>query len=384
MLCLAFGVLIGPKALGWLDLNEWGQEWAILREAARLTLAVALMGTALRIPREYLIRHWRTPALLTTAGMVLTWLCASVVVHATLDLALWAAVLAGAVITPTDPVLAGTIVTGDLAERKVPARIRHTLSAESGANDGLAYPLVMLPIVVLTGPMDAAVSRWIIHAVAYQVGLAVVIGGAIGYVAGKALHWAESERTVERTSFLCYSLALCLAVLGIAKLIGSDGVLAVFVAGLAFSMVISGPERAQEAQVQEAVNQLLILPVFVLLGAALPWAGWARLGWPGLLAGLGVLLLRRLPVLLALRPVLRPVRSLTDTLFLGWFGPIGVAALYYATLSRSTTGMDMVWWIGSLVILMSVVAHGVSAAPLTRVYGWLTARPGNEAAATQA
>ena len=107
---------------------------------------------------------------------------------------------------------------------------------------------------------------------------------------------------------------------------------------------------------------------------ALPWEGWLGLGWRGLLLVVAVLLLRRLPTVLALRPLLGPLRRQTkDVLFLGWFGPIGAAALYYAAFSLRETGIKEAWVIGSLVICASVLVHGVTATPLTKLYGRLPA-----------
>ena len=118
-------------------------------------------------------------------------------------------------------------------------------------------------------------------------------------------------------------------------------------------------DPAEEERVQEAVNRFLILPIFVLLGLTIPWEGWLELGWAGLLLALAVLLLRRLPAVLALKPLLGRVRGARDALFLGWFGPIGVAALYYANLSVSEAGVEEAWVIGSLIICSSILVHGL-------------------------
>jgi NhaP-type Na+/H+ or K+/H+ antiporter len=115
------------------------------------------------------------------------------------------------------------------------------------------------------------------------------------------------------------------------------------------------------------------LPIFVVLGMALPWREWLELGWGGALLVAAVLLLRRLPAVLALRSLLGPLRSKgKDVLFLGWFGPIGAAALYYAAFSLRETGIEAAKTVGSLVICASVLVHGVSATPLTKLYGRLS------------
>jgi len=369
LLALVMGVLLGPAALGLLDPAGWGSQEAILEQAARLTLAISLMGVALRLPKREPFRGWRSLVVLLALVMPLMWLVSGLLVYLMLGTPFLVALLVGAVVTPTDPVVSSTIVTGDLAEKNLPDRLRHTLSGESGANDGLAYPFVLLSILLLTRPPGEALSHWLTHTLLWEVGAAVVFAVLVGYGAGRFLERAYGQGTMERTSFLAYTLALSLAVLGAAKLLGTDGILAVFVAGLAFDAAVSESDRAEEERVQEAVNRFFILPIFVLLGLTIPWEGWMDLGWSGLFLALAVLLLRRLPAVLALKPLLGRVGGTRDALFLGWFGPIGVAALFYATFSVNRAGVEQAWVIGSLIICASILVHGLSATPLTRLYG---------------
>ena len=102
---------------------------------------------------------------------------------------------------------------------------------------------------------------------------------------------------------------------------------------------------------------------------AIPWEGWIGLGWSGLLLVAAVPLLRRLPAVLTLRPLLGPLRKGYDVLFLGWFGPVGAAALYYAAFSLRETGIQEVWIVGSLIIYASVMFNGVTAKTTTKLYG---------------
>jgi NhaP-type Na+/H+ or K+/H+ antiporter len=277
--------------------------------------------------------------------------------------------LIGAIVTPTDPVVSSSIVTGDVAEENLPGRLRHLISAESGYNDGLALPFVLLPLLLLTGPPGEALSHWFVHVLLWEVIAGAVVGGLMGYAGGKLLVWAETKRTTAHTSILSISLALALSVLGITELIGVSGVLAAFVAGTAFNVVGSSDTREQREHVQDAITRFFDLPVFVLLGTALPWEDWFKLGWAGPALALVVLLLRRPPIALGLRPLIGPVKGRKDALFLGWFGPLGAAALYYAAFSLRKTGLEEVWIVGSLLICASVLAHGVSATPLTKLYG---------------
>ncbi len=369
LLALLVGVLLGPRVLALLDLADWGKQELILEQAARLTLAIGLMGVALRLPKGDPIRRWRSLVVLLGLVMPLMWLVSGLLVFVLLGLPFWVAMLTGAVVTPTDPIVSSSIVTGSVAQRNLPDDVRHTISAESGANDGLAYPFVLLPILMLAHPPGEALLHWVTRTLVWEVLGAALFGILAGYAAGWLLEWAEAKRSVEETSFLAYTLALSLTVLGAAKLLGTDGILAVFVAGVAFDMAVGSEEREREERVQEAVNRFFTLPIFVLLGLSLPWEGWAKLGWRAPVLILAVLLLRRLPALLGLHPLLGRVRGIREALFMGWFGPIGVAALFYASFSLSRTGHEEVWTVASLLIIASVLAHGLTATPLTRLYG---------------
>lgn len=371
LFALVAGVLIGPAAFGLVDLAHFGDPQTILEYAALLTLAIALMGGALRLPEWYSVRNGRLLFVLLGCLMPLMWIACSLLAYLILGLPFWVCVLLGAILTPTDPVVASTIVTGGVAERNLPARLRHAISAESGWNDGLALPFVFLPILVLTRSQGEAFPYWITHTVLWEVVVGAALAALIGLVAGGTLRWAEARETLERTPLLTVSLALSLTVLGVAELLGTNGVLAAFVAGVVFNAVGSSDAKERQEDVQEAITRFFDLPIFVLLGMALPWEGWLELGWPGLLLAVAVLLLRRMPAALLLRSLLGPLRGTKDVLFLGWFGPIGAAALYYSTHALRETGIEEVWTVGSLVIVASVVAHGITDTPLTKLYGRL-------------
>ncbi|MFW6060763.1 MAG: cation:proton antiporter, partial [Phycisphaeraceae bacterium] len=340
-----------------------------LTEVARLTLAIGLMGVALRLPPRYFRKRWRSLLMMLGPVMGLMWLVSGLLSWALLGVGIWTAFVIGACVTPTDPVLASATVSGQFARRNLPGRVRHLISGESGANDGLALPLLMLPILIMQRPPDAALGEWLAHSVVWQVGAAVALGWIAGLVAGYVLHWVETHEPISKTSMLSYTLALSLVVLGAGRMLGLDGILAVFVAGRGFTATATNRERREEENVQEAVNQFFILPVFVLLGMTLPWAEWGALGWRGVALAAAILLLRRLPAVMGLHRWIPALRQRGNALFAGWFGPIGVAALLYATHAAAQTGAREVWPAVSLVIVSSILAHGISGAPAIRRMG---------------
>lgn len=387
MIAVGVGIAIGPVGLGWLDLTEWGNENAILEQAARLTLAIGLMGVAMRLRPKSIPRLWRPVTIMLTVGMLGAWLVAAGLIGSTLGLSFWMALLIGAVVTPTDPVVASSIVTGKLAAENLPLRLRDLISMESGANDGLAYILVMLPIILwggLGGGLGGGLaggpgsghgwSTWVVEAVLVGVGLAALIGGAVGYGAARLLTFAEGHKLIEKTSLLGYSIAFSLLTLGGSHLVGADSMISVFLAGMVFNLCLRRYEEHEEERIQEAVAKLLTLPMFVLFGIALPVEGWVALGWPLLATVFLVILLRRPPVIIALLPVVRRKLNPFDVAFTGWFGPIGVAAVYYAAMARTHVDDPVIWHVASALIFASIIVHGMTAAHFTRRYARVTRR----------
>lgn len=368
LLALALGFLAGPHALGLLDASAWGEESAIREQAARITLAIGLMGVALRLAPVDLRRLWKPVLLLLAVGMAGMWLASSLAAALAFGLPLLPALLLGAAITPTDPVTASAIVSGRFARETLPRRIRSGLSLESGANDGLAYLLVFLPLLFMAHGPGEALQLWGVERVLVGVVLAAALGAAIGYASAVLLRKARERDWIENHSLFTFTIALSLFTLGAAKLIGADALLSVFVAGLVFNLASDVGDEHREERVQESIAKLFSLPMFFMVGLMLPIAAWREAGWPVLAFALLALALRRPPVLALLIPALRGTYRPADTLFLAWFGPIGIAAVYYAALAEKETGDPFYWHAASAAILASVVAHSVSAAPLSRFH----------------
>lgn len=361
LVALVAGVLLGPEVGEVLEAHH---NTLLLHRGSELLLAISLMAVALRYPVRDLTSVIRPAALLVTVGMLAMACVTALLALRVLGLPLPAALLLGAVLAPTDPVLASSVITGEPAERDLPVRLRHLLSTESGANDGLAWPMVIIALALVLGE---SVGASVVEA-AVGVLVAVAVGAGLGAGAGQLLRLAQDRREIETSALFVASLALAVLVLATVNLMGGDGVLAVFVAGLTYNMT-AGPDVFQEeGAVEEGVHRVLVLPLFVLLGVSLPWTEWASLS----LATLGgfvllVLVLRRPPMVLLLRRWLH--LDMPGAAFLGWFGPMGVAALFYLSLARERGAIgETVWAAGMLTIVASTVVHGVSAMPGRREY----------------
>lgn len=371
LVAFAAGLFIGPLGIDALDTSYWFLERDVLLEqGSRLALAVGLMGIALRLPPRYFFNRAWTMTVVLAGLMTAMWLVSSLLAYAILGLEPLAALLLGAVITPTDPILATSVVTGPLAHENIPARIRHLISAESGANDGLAYVFVFLPLLLFDRSPSEALLAWGVNVLLWEVGVAVVAGATMGYLAARLLRFSERHEAIGHTYFLSFTLALSLAALAGAKLLGTDGVLCVFVAGMFFtSHFPDSRQRDAERDVQEAVARFFLLPIFFYLGLVIPGREWLSLGWLAVVFVVAVIVLRRLPAVLLMRRAIRPLRSRADALIYGWFGPIGVSGIFYVVLALRHKEMPEVWLYGSLLVAASIVVYGITAAPLTRWYG---------------
>jgi NhaP-type Na+/H+ or K+/H+ antiporter len=371
LLCLAFGVLIGPYALDLLRMQDFGVPTGMLLEqAARVTLAVGLAGVALRLPHGYWRANVRWIVAIIGMGMALMFVVATGVLWWGLGLTFVAALLLGSIITPTDPVVTTPIVTGSLAEEKVTERVRHNISAESGINDGLAYLFVMLPVLLITKP-DQAWHELLTKVLLWEVLGAAVIGAVAGFVLGKLFVLVRKHGLMEESSYLAFIVPLALLLLGAGKLLGTDAILVVFIGVAVFGQVIPQREEAEEDKVQDAIARLFLLPVFVLLGVALPIAEWSGLGWTAVAVVAAAVVVRRFVAVWALRPLLKKLHDRSETFFLSWFAPVGVSALFYATLAERHTGNHEIFVYATLAITVSVVLHGLTSAPFS---AWLKHR----------
>ena len=212
-----------------------------------------------------------------------------------------------------------------------------------------------------------------------QLNLALVLIGAITLLSSLLVGFVRARLYLISEAMLATALGIVTgpAVLDLLRIEAWGGdVLAILeqVARLTLSVAVMSDEH-DEQKAQEAVNRLFTFPAFVLFGLALPWADYARIGW-GLLLLLAalVLLLRCLTVIYAVNRLLHPLRRRADTNFHGWFGPIGMAAIFYATLGAERAHHHDVWVVGSFIILASIAVHGATSTPFTKWYGRVTGR----------
>ncbi|KAJ1916249.1 Na+/H+ antiporter, partial [Tieghemiomyces parasiticus] len=272
-------------------------------------------------------------------------------------------------------ILANSVIKGRFAEKRVPRGLRNILAAESGSNDGLGFPLLYLALFLMIYPNDlgTAIGKWFYLAWAYEVLLSVVIGAAVGYAARKLLYLAESHCLIDKESFLSFSIALTLLLLGVVGLIASDDLLSVFCAGTAFAWDDWFRKETKEAHLQEVIDMLFNLTFFIYFGAIIPWHMYNIPSmnlhlWRFFVATICILIFRRLPALVLLCKFIPAIKTWREAIFAGWFGPIGVGALYYITVARrymedhdiNPPSYDVIYPIVSFVVMGSVLVHGIT------------------------
>lgn len=373
-LALVLGVIVGPDVLNIIKSADANTEFKVLEYACQFTIAMALMATALRLPKHVFRKNATSFSNLVIFGMILMWLLSSAVFYFLLpEFSIFECLLIGAIITPTDPVVASTLVTGRKAEKFLPAKIRNTLSFEAGVNDGLAYPIVFLALYLLGVEGGGDLGHWFTTVLLYENILCAILAYGVGYGCGYLMKRTHKAGYLNDKTLLSFSTAVALLLLGGFHLLNMNPIIAVFVGGFAFAKDITAHEDLKEKRIQETLERATTVPIFFILGLMLPWQEWYHMGWTAVWIVLAILFFRRLPALLLLVPVMPQFRKkIYSVLLMGWFGPIGVAALYYAILAKDKAQFDEAWILPSLIVVASTVVHGLTSVPLEKFYYHIT------------
>ncbi|KAM0280470.1 hypothetical protein ACHAQH_004049 [Verticillium albo-atrum] len=197
-------------------------------DLSRIVLGVQLLFAGVSLPRRFLRTEWKSLALLLGPGMVAMWVCSTAIIWLLVPgLSLVHAMIIAACITPTDPILSATVLEGRFADQNVPRSLRDLIIAESGANDGLGYLFLFFALNIVkyfpgtieanpngTAQLGEALSSFFGYTCLYVVGASILYGWVIGHAAKLMLQWANNKGHIERESFVTYSAALALFVLG--------------------------------------------------------------------------------------------------------------------------------------------------------------------------
>lgn len=363
MAFVGFGLLVSPHTFGLLD-TDVPHEW--LETVAQWTLVLVLFTDASRINLRSLTRDYHLPLRLLGVGLPLTVIAgAAVAVLVFPGLSIWEAGLLAAILAPTDAALGIAVMTN----RRVPMRTRQALNVESGLNDGLCLPIVLI-FMAGAGTVEHTESgMYWLQFVLFQLTLGPIIGLLIGFGGGRLVRYAVETERINDAFLRLSSLSLAALAFLCAEEMGGNGFIAAFCAGLAMGNT-ARKHCKPLYEFAETEGQLLALIAFLLFGTQYVWPTLVEDSGLYLIYGaLSLTVIRMLPVALSL---LGARLRLPTTLFLGWFGPRGLASLVYALMMMTTLETPegkLIFDVVIVTVTLSVFAHGISASPLAVRYG---------------
>ncbi|MEV5765633.1 cation:proton antiporter [Micromonospora sp. NPDC052213] len=344
----------------------------IATHLTEIGVIVALMGAGLKIDRPLSRARWSSTWRLLAIAM-------PVCIAAVALLGWWwaglvpaAALLLGAALAPTDPVLAADVQVGEPTDvEDSEDEVRFALTSEAGLNDGLAFPFVYAAIAIATTGLAPAdwLGRWLAVDVLWKIAAGVAGGWLIGWLLGKLFFRAPSELRLARHAEGFLALAATFLAYGLVEVVGGYGFLAVFVAARA----IRAAERTHEFHsvlhaFAEQIERLLTVMLLLLFGGAVVGGLLAPLTWPAAAVGLALVFVVR-PLVGRLSLLGAPGRP-AEHWVIALFGIRGVGSLFYLAYATAKTDFaqaDLIWATVGLVVIVSVVVHGVAATPVMQL-----------------
>ncbi|KAH8726469.1 Na(+)/H(+) antiporter 1 [Phaeosphaeriaceae sp. PMI808] len=435
------GIILGPIATKFLSAERWGsaqegQQEAITLGLCRIVIGVQLVIAGFQLPAKYQATNWKEMAICLLPVMTIMWICTSLCILVTIPkLSLLAALVIGSCVTCTDPILSQAVAKGPFADKFVPRALREIISSEAGANDGFGFPFLLLATYLirhaeldgikvkenmaelahravsilkreegigrLGGGVSKAIEQWLVEGWLYIIIMSAVIGIIIGYGSMYAIKFALNRKWIDSESFLLWPMAIGLFIIGICGMLGTDDLLACFVAGNALNwngLYLEEAEKRHD-EVNSCFDVVLNFGGFMYIGTIIPWREFQLPDVTGITVGrlmiLGflVLVFRRIPAIFMTYKLMPScVKDWKEALFMGYFGPIGIGAVFYVEHTRhlfpkpgeATTEEEdnltramvpVVYWL----VIFSIVVHGLSIPALDAFYRYKKIPPISEA-----
>lgn len=372
MLFVIIGMILSPDVTGWLDLHL-DDETVVF--AAELTLALVLFSDASRIDARELLTTLGLPGRLLGIGLPLTVLLGTAGTALLLTDLSWAeAAVVAAILAPTDAALGEAVITNPA----VPAIIRRSLNVESGLNDGLVVPVVAVFVTLAAGEDLEGPTSLIFDALG-EVAIAVAVGAVVAVLLAKAIRYASWRSLTNDHGFRLVALGGALTAFAGSVALGGNGFLASFICGL-IARYAMREEAARHAELTEDLGHVGASATFVIFGALMVWPAIGAATALVVVCALMTLTLgRMIPVWVATRGT--GLKAPT-VLFLGWFGPRGLASMLFGLLLVAERAVDDpgdLFSIIALVVVLSVFLHGATAWWGAVTYGrWFTSMADEE------
>lgn len=370
MAFVLIGLLLGPLVV---DEVRFAPTSGTVRTLAEATLAVVLFADASRIKLRVLRREYAVPLRLLAIGLPLTIVAGALLAAGIFNgLSAAEAVVLAVVLAPTDAALGQAVVT----EPRLPSRIRQGLNVESGLNDGICVPLLLIALAVADVEDKTTTSHHALAIVAEEIGYGILGGVVAGLIAASVVAIGYRRKLISGSWLQVIPIAGAGLAYGFAAALGGSGFIAAFLAGAIFGALVA-EESEKASRLNEEVGALLGGVTFLIFGAVLLGPSLKHLSWQILLyAALSLTLVRMLPVAIAM--VGSGAKAQTVG-FLGWFGPRGLASIVFAVIAiqeAHLTGATTILRTAYVTVGLSIFAHGATAAPLAHRYSrWYETHP---------
>lgn len=357
------GLLLSPLGFHLTSIEINAEFVTILVEVA---LVLVLFADAALLDLKLLRQSWKIPARLLFIGLPITILLSVAVGYYFFpDQAILYLLLLALLLAPTDAALGKAVVSDPI----VPQQIRASINVESGLNDGFVFPLVIMVVaMIVSGLSGANDSGWVWYVVK-QIMFGALVGGLVGYLGAKCSIKSVEKNWIEENYQNLIPIALALFAFYLAEVFSGNGFIAAFFAGL-YAGNTSKASREHIEKFAESEGELLVLISFFIFGLAFVPVSLPYVTWPIFIyAFLSLTVFRVLPVIISL---LGSKLDFSSMVFIGWFGPRGIASILYVLIVANQlggiAGFESIFAVVTVTVLMSIVAHGFSAQPLANIY----------------
>jgi NhaP-type Na+/H+ or K+/H+ antiporter len=354
-----FGLILGPMGFGILTLDVDNNGLKILAE---LTLALVLFTDAASTRMKTLEHNYKIPLRLLFVGLPLTILLGFVVGILIFDeLGMFEIAILATMLAPTDAALGKAVISNNA----VPEKIRDSLNVESGLNDGLCVPvLFILLALVAVSKTEGGTLELVLITVVKEIGFGLVVGIGLTFIANKVLKVSAERGWLNNVWLQVPVGALAVACFALAEFLGGSGFIAAFTGGILFGS-LNKQNKEKFTRTAEGTGDTLALLTWVIFGAMVVGQSFSYFNWQILLyAILSLTLVRILPVIVSLSAAGLSIKS---KLFIGWFGPRGLASIVFGiiVLNEALPGGKTLSIAVVCTVILSIVAHGLSANPLS-------------------
>jgi NhaP-type Na+/H+ or K+/H+ antiporter len=359
MIFVTAGFIMGPAMLGWFPGEDPDP---LLRVLADLTLALFLFIDAANANLSILRQRYAIPARMLLIGLPGAIVLGFILALAMFDaLTVWEAAMLATMLAATDAALGKAVITN----KAVPARLREGLNVESGLNDGLCVPILFLFIALELATGESAERGLGLTLLAEELGIGLLVGVGVTAAGARLLRICWRRGWVSDVWVQMTTVALALSCFAVAQSLHGSGYIAAFTGGMLFGY-IARDETHRLVHAAEGIGETLALLTWMLFGIAVVGDVLDQLTWQvAVYALLSLTLVRMLPNYLALAG---SGESSASRLFLGWFGPRGLASIVFAiiVLQEGVPGAELIALVVACTVVLSLILHGVTAKPLSQ------------------